>query len=547
MVRDEAEVIPELLFHLQALGFKRSPNQKIGGLLLLTGALRTADGPVNCILGINREFRAPPRVLLLDIPKKLRPVAPHIGANGELCYVAKGTYVFDIHDPVRQTLALIRRAEQVLDAILKKEMQEDLTEEFFAYWGDWFCFIDVESIDTGTLQVYTHRYRARTYKDYFLTDNHERTSKKLSVLGGEFSQVDACVVLISTSAKPRPSQESWPPKNLGELINWQRALDKNIPRKILSQVQAAYRSAYLGCLVVIASPVYKYGFMVELPPMEARKSLKRYSTGYEHLYPLGIIQISIERVDDKYLTERNIPSVRNLTGMKITMVGCGTIGGYLSELLVKAGAGVSGGKLTIIDPDTLGANNLGRHRLGFGQLNQLKAHALESELKRGMPSAEVEGIAQDVRDVSLPELDLLIDATGDESLGYWIAEKYHQKFPILSVWIEGRGVAVRSLLKRPGQGACFRCLCDYGKDGHLCSVEEELGEVFAGHGCEGLYVPFPATVSVQAACLAAEAALDLVGSNSLPSLRTRITALGFSPASDDCSPITKENCPACCS
>nr|WP_249186986.1 ThiF family adenylyltransferase [Pseudomonas sp. KB-10] len=547
MVRDDAEVIPELLFQLQALGFKRFPKQTIGGALLLSGALRTADGPISCILGIDREFRTPPRILLTDLPKKLRPVAPHIGASGELCYAAKGTYVFDIHDPVRQNLALIKRAEQVLDAILQNKMQDDLAEEFFAYWGEWFCFIDVESAETGVLQVYTHKYREGAYNDYFLTDNLARTSKKLSVLGGEFYEVNACVVLISTCAKPRPSQESWPPKNLGELIYWQRSLDKNIPRKILSQVQSGYRSAYLGCLIVIASPVYKYGFMVELPPIEMRKSLKRHSASYEHLYPLKLIQVSIERVDDKYLTERNMPGVRNLTGMKIAMVGCGTIGGYLSELLVKAGAGVSGGKLTIIDPDTLGANNLGRHRLGFGQLNQFKAYALESELKRVMPSAEIEGIARDVRDVSLPELDLLIDATGDESLGYWIAEKYHKKLPILSVWIEGRGVAIRSLLKRPGQGGCFRCLCDYGKDGQFCSVEENLGEVFAGHGCEGLYVPFPATVSVQAACLAVEAALDLVGSNSLPSLRTRVIAPGFSPASDDCSPITKENCPACCS
>lgn len=242
-----------------------------------------------------------------------------------------------------------------------------------------------------------------------------------------------------------------------------------------------------------------------------------------------------------------MPGVRNLAGIKIAMVGCGTIGGYLSELIVKAGAGTAGGKLILIDPDTLGANNLGRHRLGFGQLNQLKACALERELKRVMPSADVVGMAQDVRDVNLPELDLIIDATGDESLGYWIAEKYHQNFRILSVWIEGRGVAVRSLLKRPGQGACFRCLCDYNKESYLCSVDEELGGVFSGHGCEGLYVPFPATVSVQAACLAAEAALDLVGSNSLPSLRTRVIAPGFAPASDDCSPIAKENCPACCS
>ena len=88
--------------------------------------------------------------------------------------------------------------------------------------------------------------------------------------------------------------------------------------------------------------------MVELPPLDARRSLRRRSASYQHLYPLEIIQISIDRVDDKYLTERNMPGVRNLAGIKIAMVGCGTIGGYLSELIVKAGAGTAGGKLILL-------------------------------------------------------------------------------------------------------------------------------------------------------------------------------------------------------
>lgn len=546
MSESDKEVIPELIAQLKNLGFTRSPHQQVGGRLVLTGSLKASDGPVNCLLAIDRTFRAPPRVILLNIPEKLLPIAPHIGANGELCYAAKGTYVFDIHDPIRQTLALVRRAEQVLDTILQKGMQEDLAEEFFAYWGNWACFMDVERNETGVLQVFSHTYRVGGYKDYFLTDDLGRTARKLSALGGEYSQVNACVVSIFTGAKPRPSQQSWPPKNLGELINWQRALDKNIPRKIIDRVRDAYRSGYLGCLVVISSPALKYGFMVELPSLENRRSLRGRAAGYQYLYSLEIFQISIYRVDDKYLVERNMPGVRNLSGMNIAVVGCGTIGGYLSELIVKAGAGTGGGKLVLVDSDILGAHNLGRHRLGFGQLNQFKSSALECELKRVMPSANVVGMAQDVRDVNFPELDLIIDATGDESLGYWIAEKYHEKLPVLSVWIEGRGVAVRTLLKRPNQGACFRCLCDYNKENNLRSVVEEFGEMFAGHGCEGIYVPFPATVSVQAACLAAEAALDFVGQNSLPSLRTRVLAPGFTPASDDCSPISKENCPACC-
>jgi hypothetical protein len=67
----------------------------------------------------------------------------------------------------------------------------------------------------------------------------------------------------------------------------------------------------------------------------------------------------------------------------------------------------------------------------------------------------------------------------------------------------------------------------------------------AGHGCEGLYVPFPATVSLQAAALGAEMALAWVNNAETPSLRTRITDSGYELATPDCDVLQAERCPAC--
>lgn len=546
-MREGEEDIPDLLSELQARGFKRSFYQNSTEYLELTGAFHTSDGPILCRLEIDRTFRQPPRVFLTPVPDKLLPVAPHMGPGGELCYAANGTYVFDIYDPVRQTIALICRAEQVLDSLLKGEMQEDLAEEFFAHWGEYSCFMDVEGEDTQPLQIYSYDYQPSKTKAFFLTDNVERASRKLTVLGGEFEQLNACVFLVSSQANPRPSQESWPPQNLGQLLKWQRTLDHRAPSKILCKIRDASRRNVQACMVVISSPGVKYGFMVALPSKQDRKLLRKRSMGNQHLYPSKILQVAIIRVDDRYLTERNVPGVRNLAGLKITIIGCGTIGGYLAELAVKAGAGTIGGRLELIDPDRLGPNNLGRHRLGFGELHQYKAPALETELKQAMPSANISALSCDVRDIEMADPDLIIDATGEESLGYWIAGKYHRETPILSVWIEGDGVAVRSLLKRPGPGACYKCLCDYNRDYAFRSVTEEIGDVFTGHGCEELYVPFPATVSLQAACLGMEAAMDWAGRDRLPALRTKLVAPEYTIGSDDCCPIKRKGCPACCS
>lgn len=530
--------IQDLLVELQLKGFKRSSLHSSTNNLFVSGFFKTHKGEISCSIEIDRSFRTPPRVKIMDL-SKLPTCTPHISPQGELCYANKGSYVFDIHYPFQQTMSLINRAEQVLDKLLGGEMQEDLTEEFFAYWGmDTVFLTDIEKYQTGPLKACINKNGNTSL--FFLTDSIDRTSKKVKVLGQDIKEINVPVFLISTKTEPHPSLENWPIKTLGELINWQRSLDKNMPKKILRKVKAAYKSNRNGSLILISSPKITYGFIVFFREYESRKIFSE-----KLIFPLEILNAAASRLDDKYILKRNTPNNQTLESLNLAVIGCGTIGSFLSELLLKAGAGLINGKLTLFDIDTLGANNLGRHRLGLSYLGQPKATALEKELKSIMPTCNVNGINNDIRDYNLSEFDIIIDATGDESLGYWIAEKYHSRLPILSIWIEGQGAAIRSLLKTPNVGACYRCLCDYNKKFFLKSVKEEFGQVMTGHGCESLYVPFPATTSVQAACLAVESIIDFFGNKKLPFLRTRVIDSNFTLGSQDCCPLQLESCPAC--
>jgi molybdopterin/thiamine biosynthesis adenylyltransferase len=249
------------------------------------------------------------------------------------------------------------------------------------------------------------------------------------------------------------------------------------------------------------------------------------------------------RLDDAYLSQRNIPGRTTFSGKRIGMIGCGTIGGFLAEMLVKAGAGTGGGELLLIDNDTLMPQNLGRHRLGFNHLFQGKATAVAEELGSAMPTAKVTHFSSDAKDVNLAGLDLIIDATGEEAFGHWLAKA--ASCPTLHVWIEGAGVAVRTLLKqRPEQG-CYRCLTQANSRGGLLPVVGGVPPIFAGQGCEGLYVPFPASVSIQAAALALDTALAWVAGKPWPALSTRLTDYSYELATPDCSPLPFAECPAC--
>ncbi|WP_265285645.1 ThiF family adenylyltransferase [Verminephrobacter aporrectodeae] len=475
-------------------------------------------------------------------PPELPKAVPHFGADGGLCYLAKGTVVLDIYDPVGQSLACLKRAAAVFGQVLKGEMIDDLAEEFFAYWNGWLCFVDMQGEDLGRQNCIVAQANGNPL--WFITDDEDRTRRKLNSLGYQVTDKTVLTYRVKTTAQPRPLASHWPPETVGDVLAWQSTLDPRCRRKIHERIKEGESKKVNGVLIVIESPLMTYGFAV-LFDRQALAQKTKLADRKDLSYGLKVMPVSMIRIDDRYLAQRNIPKSKTLAGKRIALVGCGTIGGYLSDMLVKAGAGTCGGKLTLVDFDCLLPQNIGRHRLGFPDLLSNKAEAMAKELKRLSPGAEVHALPVDVRHAQLGRLDLLIDATGEESLGHWLCGRYLAPTPMLSVWIEGPGTAVRALLRTNASGACYRCLWHSHRSGELHSTLDPLPTILAGHGCEGLYVPFPASVSVQAASLGAEMALDWINGVHSPALRTRLIDQTHQLATPDCDPLQDRDCPIC--
>lgn len=514
------------------------------GWFRLVGLLSLSESGKDCPceIQLDSNFFELPRIRLLEIPPELPAAVPHLGSDGGLCYIDKGTVILDIFDPIGQSIACLDRAASVFGQIMNGEMVEDLTEEFFAYWGGQFCMVDIQGEDLGRQRCIVAENNGSSL--WFITDNEERTIKKLNSLGYQVTDWTVLTYRVKTSAQPRPLTKNWPPRTVGDVLAWQSSLDPRCRRKIDQRIQEGQRKKANGVLIIVESPLMTYGFAV-FYNRQGRSQKSKLIDGKNPIYGLEVMRISVVRIDDRYLAQRNIPTLKTLAGKRIAVVGCGTIGGYLSEMLVKAGAGTSGGKLTLVDFDSLLPQNIGRHRLGFPDLLSNKATSMANELKRLAPGADVRALPVDVRQAQLGELDLLIDASGEEALGHWLCGNYLSRVSMLSVWIEGPGTAVRGLLRTNGSGACYRCLWHGNKRGELCSVIDPLPVVLAGHGCEGLYVPFPASVSVQAASLGAEMAIDWVNGISSPSLRTRLIDHSHELATPDCDPFRDVDCPIC--
>ncbi|WHI44620.1 ThiF family adenylyltransferase [Microbulbifer sp. VAAF005] len=511
---------------------------KLNGHLCPPGA----DRVYPCEVQFDPTFLNMPRIRLLETPSGLPAVVPHLGAGGDLCYLAEGSVTLDIYDPVGQTLACLDRASSVLGRIIGGEMVEDLAEEFFAYWRGECCFVDIEGNSLGRQQCIVAEAGGRFL--WFITDNEDRTVEKIRSLSAKIAPITILTYRIKTSAQPRPLISNWPPVTVGDILSWQSTLDRRCRRKIHARIKEGIKNKANGALIIIESPLMTYGLAIWfdrklLSQKEKRADRRDLSFG------LKVIPLSVVRIDSKYLAQRNIPGSKTLAGINLAIAGCGTIGGYLSEMLVKAGAGTCGGTLTLVDFDHLFPQNLGRHRLGFSDLLKNKAEAMANELRRLAPGTDIRALPVDVRQAELGRLDLLIDATGEESLGHWLCRSYSPPLPMLSIWIEGPGTAIRGFLRSTTSGACYRCLWHSNRRGELHTTVEPLPTTLAGHGCEGLYVPFPASVSVQAASLGAEMALDWINGALSPALRTRLVDPSAQLATPDCDPIKDPDCPIC--
>lgn len=543
--------------------FKRRGFEYLGqsqaGWFTVRGSLTAerAAQVVPCEIQLDPRFASLPKIRVLTKPGGLPEAVPHLGPDGGLCYLAEGAVVLDIFDPVGQMLACLSQAERVLDKILLGEMVEDLVEEFFAYWGRYSCHVDIEGAQLGAHRCLVGESRGSAM--LCITDDEARTARKLAALDFKITDERVLTFRVKTHAQPRPWVGAWPPSTVSEMLDWQSTLDPRCRRKIHQRIQEGLRQKAPIMLVLIESPLLTYGIVVRLETALSELRLRRFKpkngkkkarspklaergdpTLRAQAQPLWLV-----RIDDGYVASRSLPKMKTFGGLNIAVVGCGTIGGHLADALLRMGTGTLGGKMTLIDSDTFGAQNIGRHRLGFSSLGSNKASALKAELGRALPSANVRALPVDVREAELGKLDLLIDATGEESLGHWLAKRYADNVPILSIWIDGPGTAVRGLLHTSQEVACFRCLWHYTRDGELLSVAGGAATLLAGQGCEGLYVPFPNTVSLHAATLGAEMALDWLNDPLAPALRTRMLDRTLEPATPDCNPKAHRACPIC--
>lgn len=374
-------------------------------------------------------------------------------------------------------------------------------------------------------------------------------------IGFEVSKKFKCKCWIFTSQlNPVISSEGLP-SNVKALFKWLSEWDRGVYNKINTILEKNKEYLNFGLItfaIKTPSGIIGFGFDIDIFHRTYKNKPNQYK---QYLHNKGenipIFRMRISEVGYTYIHSRNLLSP-TLINKRITLVGCGSIGGYLAQGLLRLGAGQGAqGRLTLIDSDYIKADNLGRHYLGLPNLFESKAEALRNELMRQFPESTIVYHNEMVKvNAQLFKTDFLIDATGEEPLSEMLNEHslpYRDKsLTILYVWIKGNGECVQSLLVDSEKFGCYRCLLEpNGKNYRherfpVLKKPPELGY----RGCSS-FTPYAVSAPMHASALAIDLLLDAIKGNPGPRFRTRYVENSDARIIKNQNLTPIKGCPAC--
>ena len=178
------------------------------------------------------------------------------------------------------------------------------------------------------------------------------------------------------------------------------------------------------------------------------------------------------------LTHHIPAAATSATAKRVAILGCGSVGSTIAELLVRAGVEA----FALVDPDNVSAANLSRGVYTATDVGQLKVEALASRLVAIAPHAFITthpaALGEDATEL-LGEVDLAIMATDDPAAETWHSHVlYHADIPHVSAKLFARADAGEVALVVPeATTACLACAT-----GMTAGNTESRGEVNYGTG-----------------------------------------------------------------
>lgn len=171
---------------------------------------------------------------------------------------------------------------------------------------------------------------------------------------------------------------------------------------------------------------------------------------------VNITHRNIKRCDFNYLSNQ-IGNDVFLKDKRILLIGCGSLGSYISEELIKSGCT----NLTVYDGDIYEPENICRNKYPLVDEGYNKALLTEFSLKYYHPEIDIISNRENFGvDKSLDGYDLIISTVGSSDTQLKFNEYFHEKFsnkPVVYAWLEGDGNSSHALCTYNNGRGCYNC------------------------------------------------------------------------------------------
>ena len=154
---------------------------------------------------------------------------------------------------------------------------------------------------------------------------------------------------------------------------------------------------------------------------------------------------------------RNPREAERLFPKHVAFVGCGSGGSAVALMAARAGIG----KFTLVDPDLLALENVGRHMLSRGDVGKPKVEGIKAKIRELNPLAEVDAIPGKFEDFG--EVPDLIIAGTDSFSCEAAVNSYSLRNGTPAVYCScwGEASVGEILYVVPGRTPCYQCYAGF--------------------------------------------------------------------------------------
>lgn len=463
----------------------------------------------------------------------------HVDHSGKICINDGEGLSVDLDRPVSVVVAAVKEALATLDkAVLDHEEQPyvGLLDEMEGYWNSMSkseCTDSFIEINTTSREVYAivdgdaRKQAVFAFVDDKTTDGASYGGR--ARVEGKTKVCSLYLPLAKPVIPPAPGQQL--PSDF--LVTLGAALAPS-DRQLLSRIAERKLSNKRWTYLLISQPRPHGGRATFALALRRDSRTPLFEENHPNeLQPLGVI-----RHDTEHVRERGGANLK-LADAHIAIIGCGSLGSRIAELLALSGLG----RLTLVDPEKLTSDNIFRHVLGGSEIGQNKAQAMSVHLQKRLPGIKVSAFKGSLlgweKQLAPEIIDGVILALGDPSVERAFAKRWRQspysRFAVVS-WLEALGLGGHSFLFSKARQGCLECLYR-SSEGQVSLMARtsflEPNQRVSRNltGCGGAFTPFSALDAVKTA----EQAVDL----SLRALTGGTTLAYLSWKGDDAAALTK--------